>query len=144
MGLAQPLPLPPDGTPDEDRAPEPSGDADEHAAGRRSPLGVLLALLLAAETLIAAVLSIGKVMLDFQTNTGFPGSPTHYVLWLALVTDVVFFGAAALLAVATVAVWQDAWGRDRLVGPTKRAAVWGAMFVQVMLLIPFEPLFPRR
>ena len=139
----EPLPLPDDeDLPGAEQTPGESGATRERAADAIRPLAILIALLLAAETVLAAVLAAGKVLLDFQTNTGFPDAPTDYMLWLALASDVVFFAAVLVLAIATVAVWQEAFGRGRLVGRTKRAAVWSALFLQVMLLIPFEPLLP--
>ena len=138
MALAHPI-APTGG----DETGDVGGAVPQIAAARRSPLAVLLALLLAAETVAAVILAAGKVWMDLQTNRGMPGAPTDYVLWLALASDAVFFAAAVVLGVATTAVWQYGWGRGRLVGPRKRAAVWAALFVQLTAVVPVPyALFP--
>jgi hypothetical protein len=150
MAAAEPLPFPDDASPDDGAGlpgdPERRGDGGatpERVASQRSPLAILLALLLAAETLVAILLAMAKVYADVELTQGFADVPTHYDLAPALISDVVFLAAAVILGIATTAVWQYGWGRGSLVGPRKRTVVWSALFLQAMLLIPFETLLPQ-
>lgn len=145
MAAVEPLPIP-----DDEAAGDGSGErfggggaTHERVASRRSPLAVLIALLLAAETVIAGLLAVAKVYGDVELAQGFADVPTRYRLEPALLSDAVFFAALVILAMATMAVWQFGWGRGTLVGPRKRAAVWAALLLQAMLLLPFDRLLPE-
>ena len=98
MAAVEPLPIPDDEAPGDVERFGGGGATHERVASRRSPLAVLIALLLAAETVIAGLLAVAKVYGDVELAQGFADVPTRYRLEPALLSDAVFFAALLILA----------------------------------------------
>src|SRR5437870_4649947 len=116
-------------------AVETPEQAQSDTSNARSALKVVLAILMAAEALWAVAFALAKTGSDLSLPALMRELHLHYILPLALVGDVIVVVPACVITlVATVALWQDGWGRAGLIGPRKRAAVWGALFLQLVIV----------
>src|SRR6266550_1181133 len=88
------------------------------ATADRSVLKVALSVLMATEAILVAFLLAMKLTQEGSLSSLSSEVRIRYTMWLALAADIAaLLGLALPLLLATVALWQDGWGRGYRLGP---------------------------